>query len=74
MMESKGTETWTKLAQCMNSILKGARSLSICALVKTIFKRTKTWFVERGTKTECLLRADHRYLEDIYALLIKNEQ
>jgi len=36
----------TNLAECMNFVLKGARSLSICALVKTTFEITKSWFVE----------------------------
>jgi len=44
----------TDLAECMSSVLKGARSLPICALVKTTFERTKSWFVERGTKIECM--------------------
>jgi len=38
------------------------------------FERTKSWLVERGTKIECMLRAGHQYLEDITALLWKNEQ
>jgi len=36
----------TNLAECINSILMGARSLPICALVKSTFERTKDWFVE----------------------------
>jgi len=31
------THMTTNLAECMNSVLKGARSLPICALLKTIF-------------------------------------
>jgi len=30
--------------------------------------------MEQGKNIECLLRAGHRYPEDIYALLRKNEQ
>jgi len=41
----------TDLAESMNSILKGARSLSIAALVKKTFERTNSWFVERGIKS-----------------------
>ena len=48
----------TNLVECMNSILKGAQSLPICALVKTTFERTNSWFVELGTKTMCILRAN----------------
>ena len=63
----------TNLAECINSVLQGARSLPICAIVKTTFERTKDWFVERGTKAECMLRAGHLYPEDITAQLHKNE-
>ncbi|XP_068485031.1 uncharacterized protein [Phaseolus vulgaris] len=34
----------TNLAECINSVLKGARSLPISALVKATFEKTKTWF------------------------------
>ena len=40
----------TNLAECINFMLKGARSLSISALVKATFEKTKTWFVERVFK------------------------
>ena len=55
----------SNLAECMNSILKGARSLPVCALIKKKFERTKKWFVELGTKIECILRAGHQYPKDI---------
>ena len=55
----------TNLAECMNFVLKGARSLSICALVKTTFEITKSWFVEWRTKTGCMLWVDHQYPKDI---------
>jgi len=64
----------TNLAECINSILKGAWSLPICAIVKTTFERTKDSFVERGTKAECMLRVGHLYPKDITAQLRKNEQ
>jgi len=35
--------------------LRGAQSLSISALMKTIFERRKDWFVERGTKVGYML-------------------
>jgi len=31
----------TNLAECINSVLKGARSLPICVIIKTTFERTK---------------------------------
>jgi len=62
------------LVKCMKSILKGVWPLLVCALVKTTFKRAKSWFVEWGTKTACMLRASHQYPEDIIVLLRKNQQ
>jgi len=64
----------TNLVECINSVLKDAQSLSLCALVKSTFERTKDWFIEQDTKAECMLRAGHLYPEDITALLRKNEQ
>jgi len=36
------------LTEWMNSILKGTHFLPIFAIVKSTFKRTKSWFVEWG--------------------------
>jgi len=62
----------TNLAECMNSMLKGARSLPICALLKITFQNINAWFVERGLKAYSMLRAGHQYLEDVIALLQQN--
>ena len=64
----------TNLAECMNSVLKRARSLPICALIKATFERTATWFVERGVKADSMLRAGHQYTEEINAIIRKNQQ
>jgi len=42
--------------------------------VKTTFETIKDWFVQRGIKADCMLRAGHIYPEDITAILRKNEQ
>ena len=55
-------------------MLKGARSLSISALVKTTFEKTKTWFVERAFKINIMLLVGCYYPEDITTLLRKNQQ
>jgi len=58
----------------MNLMLKGARSLPICALLKTTFQNTNAWFVECGMKANFMLRAGHQYSEDVTALLQQNHQ
>ena len=64
----------TNLAKCMNSVLRGARSLPISAIVKSTFQKINSWFVERGMRTDSMLRAGHQYLKDITNLLQKNQQ
>jgi len=63
----------TNLAECMNSILKGAQSLPIWALIKTTFQRTNSWFVKRGTKVASMIVGRHQFPEDIAASLRKNQ-
>ena len=58
----------------MNYVLKRARSLPICALIKATFERTATWFVERGVKADSMLRAGYQYTEEINAIIKKNQQ
>ncbi|XP_047162577.1 uncharacterized protein LOC124832419 [Vigna umbellata] len=62
------------LAECTNSILKGARSLPICALIRTTFERTQSWFVEQGLKANYMLQASHQFPEQIADIIRKNQQ
>jgi len=64
----------TNLAECINSVLRGAQSLPISALVTTTFETIKDWFVQQDTRADCMLRVGHVYLGDIAAILRKNEQ
>jgi len=68
------THMTTNLAECMKSVLKGARSLPICALLKITFQNINAWFVERDLKADSMLRANHQYPEDVTALLQQNQQ
>lgn len=61
----------TNLAKCMNTILKGVRSLPIWDFVKRTFKRTNAWFVKWRSKAKTVLRACHHFLEDIVVWLKK---
>jgi len=49
----------TNLAECMNSVLRGAQSLPISAIVKTTFQKINSWFVEIGMRTDFMLRAGY---------------
>jgi len=61
----------TNLAECMNFVLKRARSLPICALIKATFERIETWFIERRVKAYSMLQAGHQYPEKINAIIRK---
>ena len=63
----------TNLSKCMNSILKGARALPICALVNSIFERINLLFVEKGMHARCMLRARHNYPEEVVVMLQENQ-
>jgi len=68
------THMTTNLAECMNYVLKGARSLPIYALLKITFQNINAWFVERGLKVDFILRVGHQYPEDATTLLQQNHQ
>ena len=72
-MMARGGHMTTNLAECTNSILRGAWSLPISAIVKSTFQKINSWFVEGGMKTNSMLRAGHQYPEDITNLLQKNQ-
>ena len=63
----------TNLAKCMNSILKGARALSIAALVNETFNKINDSFVTNDIKIMNMIKAGHRYSEDIYVMMQENQ-
>jgi len=63
----------TNLAECMNSVLKGARALPITALVNETFDRTNDSFVTNGIKIMNMIKAGHRYSEDVYVMMQENQ-
>ena len=63
----------TKLAKCMNSILKEARALPITALVNETFNKVNDSFVTNGLKIMNMIKAGHRYSEDIYVMMQENQ-
>lgn len=62
----------TNLAEWMNSVLEGTCVLPITTLVKTTFKRIKSWFVERGIHASCILQTRHDYPEKVAIMLQEN--
>jgi len=63
----------TNLAECMNSVLKGARALPITVLVNETFNKINDSFLTKGIKIMNMIKAEHRYSEDIYVMMQKNQ-
>ena len=63
----------TNLAECMNSVLKRARALLITALVNETFNKINDSFVTNDIKIMNMIKAGHRYFEDIYAMMQENQ-
>ncbi|XP_057434380.1 uncharacterized protein LOC130727291 [Lotus japonicus] len=59
----------TNLAECLNSVLKGARALPLTALVKTTFYKWSSMFVDGGIKIRNMMEGGHEYWEELTAIL-----
>ena len=62
----------TNLVECMNLVLKGARALSITALVNETFNKINDSFVTNDIKIMNMIKAEHRYSKDVYAMIQEN--
>ena len=62
----------TNLAECMNFVLKGARALPITALVNETFNKINDSFVTNGMKIMNMIKAGHRYSEEVYVMMLEN--
>ena len=63
----------TNLAECMNSILKGAWALPITSLVNETFNKIDDSFVTNGIKIMNMIKAGHKYSEDVYVMMQENQ-
>ena len=61
------------LAECMNFVLKGGGALPITILVDETFNKTNYSFVTNGIKIMNMVKAGHRYSEDVYAMMQENQ-
>jgi len=52
--------------------LKGARALSITALVNETFNKINDSFVTNDIKIMNMIKAEHRYSKDVYAMIQEN--
>ncbi|KAL5134135.1 hypothetical protein HKD37_03G007364 [Glycine soja] len=63
----------TNLAECMNFVLKGAQTLPITALVSETFNKINDSFVTNDIKIMNMIKARHRYSEDVYVMMQENQ-
>jgi len=63
----------TNLAECMNSVLKGARALPITILINETFNKINDSFVNNGMKIMNMIKAGHRNSEDVYVMMQENQ-
>ena len=57
----------------MNFVLKGVRALPITALVNETFNKINDSFVTNGMKIMNMIKAGHRYSEDVYVMMQENQ-
>ncbi|RYR28633.1 hypothetical protein Ahy_B01g052779 [Arachis hypogaea] len=64
----------TNLVECINSVLKGARNLSVTALVKATFYRLNELFTQKRAETEARINAGHVFSELVTSKLHANQR
>ena len=62
----------TNLAECMNSVLKGAQALPITVLLNETFNKINDLFVTNGMKIMNMIKAGHKYSEEVYVMMLEN--
>ena len=60
------------IAKCMNSILKGARTLPITTLVNETFNKINDLFATNDMKIMNMINIGHRYSEEVYVMMQEN--
>jgi len=61
------------LAECMNCVLKGARTLPITALVNETCNKINDSFFTSGMKIMKMIKAGHSYSEHVYVMMQENQ-
>ncbi|XP_057734719.1 uncharacterized protein LOC130950210 [Arachis stenosperma] len=64
----------TNLVECINSVLKGARNLSVTALVKAMFYRLNELFTRKRAEAEARISAGHVFSELVTSKLHANQR
>ncbi|KAF1894728.1 hypothetical protein Lal_00021021 [Lupinus albus] len=64
----------TNLAECVNSVLKGSRALSITALFQTTYYRLNLWFVDHRDEAFNMIKAGHIYCEELTNVIKENQR
>ncbi|KAL0425925.1 UNVERIFIED_CONTAM: hypothetical protein Sradi_1127300 [Sesamum radiatum] len=58
----------TNMSECVNGVLKGARRLSIVAIVQITFHRSVRYFLERTTRCHRMLNANQEWADFVFRI------
>ncbi|KAF1892092.1 hypothetical protein Lal_00036447 [Lupinus albus] len=64
----------TNLAECINGVLKGSRTLPFTALVKATYYRLNEWFIEHRNEASNMIKAGHVYCEELTKVIKENQR
>ncbi|XP_039129077.1 uncharacterized protein LOC120265263 [Dioscorea cayenensis subsp. rotundata] len=64
----------TNLAECVNSVLKGTRNLSITAMVKSTYFRLAELFVRKGVQVQAQIASGLIFSESLMKAIQENQQ
>ncbi|XP_029151577.1 uncharacterized protein [Arachis hypogaea] len=64
----------TNLVECINSVLKGARNLSVTVLVKATFYRLNELFTRKRAEADARINAGHVFFEMVTSKLHANQR
>ncbi|XP_025703187.1 uncharacterized protein [Arachis hypogaea] len=62
----------TNISECVNSILKGVRNLSVCSLVKATYGRLAELFVRKGREAEAQLGTGQQFSQHLVQCIEAN--
>ncbi|XP_029152475.1 uncharacterized protein [Arachis hypogaea] len=64
----------TNLSECINTVLKGTRNLSVAAIFRATYERLQHLFVRRGREVHAQLQGGHIYSQRLLAAIDKNRE
>ncbi|XP_025672901.1 uncharacterized protein [Arachis hypogaea] len=64
----------TNLSECINSVLKGARNLPVCAIVKSTYHRLNELFVLKGRQAQAQIASGQVFSQFLQKAILANRE